>query len=64
MPVIRDRTTDEIIAENDRLRAALDAADYYIGRLERCRAGKTVTDLGEAESGYSTRRKLILSETI
>jgi hypothetical protein len=34
------------------LTAALEAAEYYISRLERFRDGKPVYDLGEAESSY------------
>lgn len=49
-------------AEIERLLEYKAAADYYIGRLERCHAGKTVTDLAEAEGHYTTWRSRVTEQ--
>jgi hypothetical protein len=46
-----------LLAENQRLRDALDAADWLIRNLQNVGRGKVVRGLGEALAGYESARE-------
>lgn len=58
--------TDKIVCDHyEATLEALNAAQYYIGQLERVVSGKMVRDLGEAESHFilaNTKARAIISQ--
>ena len=47
-----DQEVSDLMEENARLYEALEAADYYIDRLQKAWLGTRVTDMGEAANRY------------
>jgi hypothetical protein len=53
---------DALLAENQRLRDALDAADWLITNLRILREGGVVRGLDEANAGYKSAREALAGD--